>query len=113
MNLFTTQEAGDAIVIRIWPQRFTVPEVDQFQREVIELVDRYWVRHLILDMSRMDFIDSSILGALIQIFKQVESMRGKLTLVGLQTRVKEILATTRLSSAFHTCDTVEAALRER
>jgi anti-sigma B factor antagonist len=65
---------------------------------------------LIVDLSRVSYIDSSGLAVLIEGMQEVEAYRGKLYLVGLQERVRVIFESSRLDQAFRILPNVEAAL---
>ncbi|MCW2823402.1 MAG: anti-anti-sigma factor [Aeromicrobium sp.] len=55
---------------------------------------------IVLDMTGVTFLDSSGLGALLGIRREVQSAGGTLALTDLQAPVRKILAITRMESAF-------------
>lgn len=59
---------------------------------------------LILNMGKVDFINSSGLGTLVSILKDVRSSSGRLKLSNLAPYVKEIFDITQLSSIFDICE---------
>ncbi|PPS58476.1 hypothetical protein CRX72_17575 [Pantoea sp. BRM17] len=66
-------------------------------------------RALILDFSRVDFIDSSCLGALISILKSLNG--GQLLLCALNSNIKSMFTLTRMDRVFTLCANREEALR--
>jgi anti-sigma B factor antagonist len=62
-----------------------------------------------LDLTRVDFLDSSGLGALVGLLKTVRPT-GELILFGLKPSVQEILRLTHLDSVFVSAPNEEAAL---
>ena len=66
---------------------------------------------LILNMEKVNFINSSGLGALISILKEVRSRNGELKISNLEDYVREIFEITRLSSIFDLCENEAQALR--
>ena len=62
-----------------------------------------------LDMQGVDFINSSGLGALVSIMKEIRIFKGRLTMSGLAPYVSEIFEITQLSHVFEIFDTVEDA----
>lgn len=57
--------------------------------------------HLVaLDLSRVSFLPSLILGGLIQLAQVFKSRKQRLVLVGLQSSVRETLLVTRLDRVF-------------
>ncbi len=57
-------------------------------------------KKMILNMGEVDFINSSGLGALVSILKEVRSSRGSMKLTNLAPYVKEIFDITQLSNIF-------------
>ncbi len=62
-----------------------------------------------LDMQGVDFINSSGLGALVSIMKEIRICKGRLTLSGLAPYVNEIFEITQLTHVFEIYDTLEEA----
>lgn len=61
------------------------------RRQLEDSLDRSQVRHLILDLSRVMFIDSSGLGLILGRYKRINAAGGKVALVGAQPQVRRIL----------------------
>jgi anti-anti-sigma factor len=55
-------------------------------------------------MDKVDFINSSGLGALVSILKEVRNHKGELKISNLADYVKEIFDITQLSSIFDICE---------
>lgn len=66
--------------------------------------------HLVVDMRRVDFLDSTGLGVLVGGLKRVRSHDGSLVLVCTQDRVLKVFRITGLTKVFAIHDSVEAAL---
>ena len=65
--------------------------------------------NIILDLSQIDFIDSSGIGALVQIAKKIQSSGGSLQLI-TNPRVMQTVKMVRLEQFFKLQPSVEAAL---
>lgn len=65
---------------------------------------------LVVDLSRVSYIDSSGLAVLIQTMQHVEEYGGKFALVGLQENVRSIFEIARLDQVFRIFPDVDAAL---
>lgn len=65
---------------------------------------------VVLDLSQLDFLCSSGLGALIGAHAKARPYEGQLRLAGPNSMVKRLLETTRLNSLFGIYATVEEAL---
>ena len=63
-----------------------------------------------LNMSEVDFINSSGLGALVSIMKEVRLQKGRLTLSNLAVYVQEIFEITQLANIFEVFTTEQEAL---
>lgn len=77
-----------------------------------KVVDKYVEEgpsSIILDMSQIDFIDSSGIGALVQVAKKVQQANGKLQLIA-NSRVMQTIKMVRLEQFFKIQPNVEAAL---
>ena len=67
-------------------------------------------RRFVLDFSRTGYIDSSGLGALVTIAKQVRERGGELRLAGLNEDLRSLFELTKLDTLFAITDTSEQAL---
>jgi len=67
-------------------------------------------RMIHFDMTGVDFINSSGLGALVSMMKEIRVHQGRLTLSNLAPYVKEIFEITQLSNVFDIFPTVDEAL---
>lgn len=65
---------------------------------------------LVVDLSQVNFIDSSGLGALLSGFKTANLRSGSLVLTGLQSRVQSMFELTRLHRVFEIFPSVHDAL---
>ncbi len=65
---------------------------------------------LVIDCSKVSYIDSSGLAVLIDGMQRVEAYRGKLYLVGMRETVRTIFKTSRLDQAFRIRDKVGDAI---
>ena len=59
---------------------------------------------LILNMGKVDFINSSGLGTLVSLLKDIRSSHGRLKLSNLAPYVKEIFEITQLNNIFDICE---------
>src|SRR5216684_8983130 len=68
-------------------------------------------KRLVVDLSRVTYVDSSGLAVLIEGMQNVEKYGGKFALAGLQETVCSIFEIARLDQVFQIFPTVEAALQ--
>ena len=67
-------------------------------------------RKVIVDLSKVSYIDSSGLAVLFEGMQKVEAYRGRLYLIGLQENVRVVFESSRLDQAFRILPDVDAAL---
>ncbi len=70
------------------------------------------MRWVVLDLTKVSFIDSTGLGILISLMRQLNEKEGILRLTGLQDEVKSIFEITRLYRVFEIYKSVEQAIEE-
>jgi anti-sigma B factor antagonist len=66
---------------------------------------------ILLNLDRVDYIDSSGIGALVYSFTTVRRNDGRLKMLRLSQRVNDILTLTKLLSVFETYDDEDEAIR--
>jgi anti-sigma B factor antagonist len=92
MNV-TTEQAGSVSVVRIGEQRMMYPILAAFTAAVTGLMAD-GRRHILIDMSRVSYVDSATIGCFMDLYRQVSSVGGKLKLSGVQRRVETMLTLT-------------------
>jgi anti-anti-sigma factor len=92
MNLSTEQNAGIAIV-RVGESRLMYPLLADFSGAVTGLLSS-GSRKLLLDMSKVTYVDSATIGCLMDLYRQTSAAGGVLKLAGVQKRVETMLTMT-------------------
>lgn len=90
-------------------ERLTAATAGAFKAEVSQLVEDGHDR-LIIDLSKVTFIDSSGLGALVGVLKKVGN-RGEIVVCGPIDSVTQMFRITRMDRVFATYPNVDAALK--
>jgi anti-sigma B factor antagonist len=67
-------------------------------------------KQLVVDLSRVTYLDSSGLAVLIEAMQNVEKHKGKFAIVGVQETVRSIFDIARLDQVFRIFPDVDAAL---
>ncbi|GAB4388189.1 STAS domain-containing protein [Albidovulum sp.] len=93
----------DALVIRVKESRIDAAVAIQFKDRMRELTAPGPAR-VILDLSRVDFIDSSGLGAIVSVMKSLAPAQ-RLELAALTRDVGKVFRLTRMDSVFAIHDT--------
>ena len=68
-------------------------------------------RNLILNLSAVDYLDSAGLGEIVGAYATVRRQAGSLKLVGLTSRIRDLLSITKLLTVFDTFDSEQDAVR--
>jgi len=89
--------------------RLDLNSSSRLKEQVKELASE-GVVNLILDLSEVGFVNSSGLGTLVSILKDVRLVKGQMVLCNLAQYVQEIFEITQLSHIFDIYPTEEAAL---
>jgi len=105
-----TQARGDAsvLVLRGEIDVYTAPRLRQ---AIVDLVDGGATR-IVVDMERVDFLDSTGLGVLVEGLKRVKTREGSLSIVATQDKILKIFDITGLNKAFPIFVSVDDALKE-
>ncbi len=107
MNL-TSRRAGPALVITVQEARIDAANAIRFR-------DAFWNEsagngpRIILDMSQVDFVDSSGLGAIVAAMRRLDRYQS-LELAGLTENVDRLFDLTRMDMVFTIHRDVETAL---
>ena len=80
--------------------------------ESLRLMTEKRPKRLVVDLSRVTYVDSSGLAVLIEGMQNVEEYGGKLTLAGMNENVRSIFEMARLDQVFQIFPTVAEAFAE-
>lgn len=90
---------GDALVLGV------VGEVDlhnspELRTQVFDLLLKHSPQRLVLNLTRVPYMDSSAVAVLVEAMRRMRGTKGKVWLVGLQPRVLGLIEIARLQSIF-------------
>ncbi|NMC73313.1 MAG: STAS domain-containing protein [Geobacteraceae bacterium] len=108
MEIAVTEQSGVTILTPL-NERLDAHNSDSLKGAIQESFAA-GAKNVLVDLSRVRFIDSSGLGALVSGFKNSVSHRGRLTLSGLQEQVRSMFELTRLHRVFDIHEGVREAL---
>lgn len=107
MNI-ALETKGPVLVVRVQDSQIGADSAEAFRSKILGEIPRDGAR-VALDLTKVDFMDSSGLGALVSLLKAVRP-NGELVLFGLRSSVQEILRLTHLDSVFVTAANEDAAM---
>ena len=105
-----TRQVGDVVVIDA-TGRITLGEGASAFRDTIRDLATRGEKKVLLNLSDVSYIDSSGIGEMVSGFTTVTNNGGKLKLVGLSKRVKDLLQITKLYTVFEAYDDETEAIR--
>ena len=106
MNL-ETSDSGDFQIVTVREPRIDAAIAIRFKDSMREATATN-MPHVVLDLSEVEFVDSSGLGAIVAAMKQLGSTR-RLDLAGLTPTVARVFRLTRMDSVFTIHDSVAQA----
>ena len=111
MSLVIKPRRLDDVVILDLSGRITMGEGTLILRDQIQKLLTSSDRKLLLNLSDVDYIDSSGLGELVTSFTTVRNQGGLLKLLNLTRRVQDLLQITKLLTVFEVFNSEAEALK--
>ncbi len=103
-----TRDVGDAVVVEVGGEVdvFTAPALD----ETLSGLVAEGRTALVIDLTGVDFLDSTGLGVLVKALKRVREHGGRLAVVATEERICKVFRITGLDTAMGLTDSVDAAV---
>lgn len=106
----TSREMGDVLIVTVLDTRIDAAVAVRFKDRMMDLTTTPSER-VVLDLSHVEFLDSSGLGAVVGSMKQLGRAR-KLDLAGLTPTVEKVFRITRMDRVFRIFDDAESASQD-
>ena len=106
--IFVQEEQAGYTIVRFEEQRLDVLVAQELKLELLKILEN-GIERLALDLSKVSFVDSSGLGALVAVMKKIGS-EGTLRLWGLTPEVKSVFELTQLYKVFDIYELEQDAL---
>lgn len=103
------QQHGDVAVIAISGNIAGCPEAEQIHKSIKAYLE-IDTKKLVVDLSDVHWVGSVGIGAIIGGLTTVRHSGGDLRLVGINTKIKNLLTITKLDSLFRVFDDVDQAV---
>ncbi|WP_046468847.1 STAS domain-containing protein [Allosalinactinospora lopnorensis] len=105
-----TVRNDDGGVVLVLVGEIDMATEEQFHQAVLHSLAEWPRQRVVLDCTRLDFIDSSGLRVLIQSYKAARERRGTLFIACVTERLAQILRVTGIDTRIPVFPTVESAL---
>lgn len=106
---YSSETVKNILVISVHLKRATMAETDKFKQYIADQLGED-KKHLIIDLSECEFIDSSFLGLIVAQLKRMTAAGHELKLVGFQPAVQSMFELTRMYKIIEAYSTVDEAL---
>jgi len=104
-----TQEINGIVVLKVVGKIMGGPEAGQLNDKIHELIEA-GKQKLIIDMSKLELMNSSGLGIFIGAVNTLKNNNGQLVMIHVPPRIQQLFKMTRLSSVFNIADDLDQAL---
>lgn len=105
-----TIQNGEIAIIEIRGSLIGDGDTDRFRREVSDFIEQ-GNRSLIINMQKVNYMNSSGIGAIISAHASYKKNGGDVKLIGLSESVENLLAITRLVEIFDVHDSMDEAIQ--
>ena len=103
------ERVGDVAVAAVPVEELDASNVTEFKRDMAPILQAQ--TELILDLSRLRFVDSSGMGAILSCLRQLSAKGGDLKLCGMSRQVQTVFELVRMHRIFDIYATQEEAVR--
>jgi len=108
---FTYDDVSAVTLVRINVPRATADVAKEFKAFLFDLVDNQKLQRILVDFSKVEFADSSFLGALVSGLKKSTVIKGDIKILSLQPPVRAMFELTRLYKVFEIFDNEKDAVK--
>jgi anti-sigma B factor antagonist len=110
MLTISTRNVGDVTILDL-DGSIRLGEEESQLRDTIKGLLAAGQKNILLNLEKVDYIDSSGTGALVYSFTTVRRQEGHLKLLHLGARVRDVLSLTKLISVFETHEDEDRAVK--
>ena len=101
--------SGDVMILDL-KGKLTIGSGDELLKDKIHSLIQQGHRKLVLNVADVPYVDSAGLGAIVSSYTTVSREGGSLKLLGLTSRIKDLLAITKLLTVFDTYESESDAV---
>ena len=103
------EKVGDVAAAAVPVEELDASNAGEFKRDIAPLLEAN--AKIVLDLSRLRFVDSSGLGAFISCLRKLNAKGGDLKLYGMSKQVRGVFELVRMHRVFDILGTKEDAIR--
>ena len=102
---------SDILIVTLEGDHLDAKETPNFKKRVADLIEQEQVTKAVFDLHRLEFIDSSGLGAFLSILKNLHGKGGDLKLSGMNTTIRTMFELVCMHKIFEIFNSPDEALR--
>ena len=103
------ERVGEVTVVGLHGDHLDMGNVEAFVGDVTPILET--CKKVLIDLTRVQFVDSAGLGSLMACRRQLSDVGGALTLYGMTKRVRSVFELSRMHRLFDIANTREEAIR--
>lgn len=104
------EQAGTNVTIHVAGPQASHTEMAEIVADCCDRMRYENATNFVFDMEKVEFLASACLGALVELVREVEPMRGKIALTQVDDNVAFLFKVTKLDEVFGIFDDIEEAL---
>ncbi|MEA3427678.1 MAG: STAS domain-containing protein [Thermodesulfobacteriota bacterium] len=105
----STEKIGDITVVGVLTEVLDAGNTDEFKTGFASIIEES--KKIVLELSRVNFIDSSGCGSLLSCHKQTKNLGGDLKICGVQETVRTLFELVRIDRIIDIFDSKEEAAK--
>jgi len=109
-DLATFDRFGETLVATLTVQRLSAPEGADLACALAAVIARDGAARLVLDVQNVNWMDSSGVGSLLELFSRLRSVGGRIALVSAGQNIESLFRLTHLDRVFPICRDVVSAI---
>ncbi len=107
---YREEKIDDVLIMRVDEPRLDSTVSSQFKTELLRLVESKKEKKILIDLKRVDYTDSSGLGALLFGHRQLKSHSGRLKLLHLNPKIQTLIKIAKLDDILEGYDNENEAV---
>ena len=80
----------DILILRLKGELDDVT-VKDLRKRIIDYIDEYKIKHLVINLQNLDFLDSSGIGFIIGRYHQIKKLNGDVTLCNIPNKLERLI----------------------
>ncbi|MCX8056931.1 MAG: STAS domain-containing protein [Ignavibacteria bacterium] len=110
-NQFLVEKQDDICKIQVLPHIASAPLTLKFKDTIDEVLEKHKFKKIIFDLSKVEFVDSSFIGAIVYAYKNLDKLNGKICCVIKSATVNDRFLIPQLDKLFKIFPNMEDAIQ--